>query len=845
MAAYQIYRLELVYFNALRKRWQLFQEGPAEGSVDAPTSPDGLHRYHIRQILSTTRRLLERATASVACDFGVESPSHLPSEITFKTERDNSFLVSALRDQNVEWRRILDHYVENIETQELPAKSRQELREFFNSADLRTLTETGISLPRQAALDLYSSIVILGHWDLAGAWRRNWHSSASNESYSDLDQRLPRWKAPMYLGHIDFAHSPDCRPTRSESILGYPVTLTFTGRDLAASLSHRGDHGPVDFFRCCFDPKDAYPPAKAASELLLYRAYAYFTDHLQSVLANEQHVYYVAYPIITSGWRHFLHIYLRASNGKELNVLEPWDAWDRVHQYLTDNRFQNILADSIRQVSEFHYQSRVRSDLDTAYRKTANPDDYLEAAEVLTQNLPLLFPISTVITDGKQYGYEDEYLDAQFIGAKWQLLQNPTKPDESLSRLSTRSRTVFYKRLLPVEEELFTELRMRQMILYQELSISSSAKEAKSGEVRRRLLIMQKRAALYRDWLSAKTRSLALDPRLKKEQIDPKLLEGLESLVLECESTKRPSGADPVIELFKRIFGCTITIAVSEFLGVGPIQLLTHPQGPCYQIPESWVEAHQDLESFYKPIEYVSNDIASKFVKKAAQLKATAAEVIRGRYDDRGRDDVVSDPNEECSKLRDELKHSTLFGLTATSDPDKHPFFRNIELFYDPSASKEIADIYQRIKESAHSHAAKREVSEFAVSWKTELRHPQWVLDYRAPFLNRNAACISYELKEPYISLSNLISRMQGGTTADVLTINISRLREYGRLYICQHGKALEVSDDAGRQIMGAEIPWHELTLCQSDKKFNRILADMLCKGEKICWVLCFDSWRV
>jgi len=631
----------------------------------------------------------------------------------------------------------------------------------------------------------------------------------------------------------------------SEDLLGYPVTLSLLGQDLTqlagGTSPLNGDQAspePVDFFEYCHQPGTG---TFGDSEKVLYRAFAYFGDHLQQALADDsKHVYYFSYPVVTSGWRHFLHIYVKANDSDEEVVLPKlWEAWKPLHDHLMAGEFLKNVNEAVQRASEAHYQTRIQAELEDSCRQAAD----LSAMETnhlpfICNNLPLLFPLRSLsrTDETSVYGYVKRG-EGVFLGFEWrQLTEDEIPPGGMPASCIAVDKLIMQPEepLLPSPrnasiEKAFLDLRLEQLTKYQLDWIKTSQQRAVAYEQRHRQQIREDRIGLREKHPSSlsKFRELARE----RKELPEGIAAELRKLVIESEHPGALTKEDMVQALFRRLFGAKDTLAASEFLGVAAIVRLTHPSG-AYPFPERRERFLADLDGAYiaaggRGLDWPDIDtIHSLAYRYAAEI-----------YDQEGLLNMRDQQKILCCKGIAEARDKCRLPLKVSNyriPPALTDHVTNMELFLKADDRDLIDKICEALKKIPERSGSNLECYDFAV--KTDL-HPV----YEKVWLNANYLILSYKLSG---------SHRVGGSTEATLKKELTSLARLGTLHLVRKNQPdddAEISEVVSTGEHGSLNFKHtEFSDIRPASTTTPILDyfDAMTTTEGWHWVFRFDSWR-
>lgn len=343
-----ITRHELVYYDALRLQWQLFQNRQNEKMSD--------HRKYIQQLLSSGESWLQNATYKSRIAYAnqkqqrniVFDKNDIPNHIIDLCNNSQLWecliekLLSLAKD-NFENSSKLRYYIQKIST--------MVMNKAKNPLDRKTSKEP-LSLPYETALDLLSILPIRRHWDTYGCWAGFNPLKSEIGEKQDIfvitEQSLKSLKAEgvsaeilvklenlkdqkttdekeffeiikktigdeqaihfislfvrhgkytyvntndsyVYINRISFNTKDPDNNAKSTQLLNYEVKLEILRSKLNQYTTQRDHFAKKDFFYYCYYPgEDHFPesPDPFYGQKELYQFYAYFNDTIFKYLGG-------------------------------------------------------------------------------------------------------------------------------------------------------------------------------------------------------------------------------------------------------------------------------------------------------------------------------------------------------------------------------------------------------------------------------------------------------------------------------------------------------------------------------------------------------------------------------
>lgn len=296
-----------------------------------------------------------------------------------------------------------------------------------NSVVVHTLT---FSANESTLTTLLSTLPILPHWDIAGAFSP--HSDKSKKDKMTLLSSMRRYVRPVYAAQIKIMKKSSLpQKSKSRKFLGYPVRLRVSFRETDSDNSLPTYTAEGDFYDYCHEPKN--------NEIALYKVYGNVMDAINTALLRgkekgeekEKEIFYIAYPITTSSGRlHFWHIWLEPGKAQGNATLENlWASWWPLHQqYLEWQTLHQAFATELEQLDIAYTQAGILKEISKSKEKAS-------ADKLVCEFGHLLFPAECFCTKDSVWRYRDYPLKTIVkrkstinIGSKWDNGESGLKP---------------------------------------------------------------------------------------------------------------------------------------------------------------------------------------------------------------------------------------------------------------------------------------------------------------------------------------------------------------------------------------------------------------------------------
>jgi hypothetical protein len=447
-AKWNIYRFELVLFNALQNRWQLFQERSHKDEKS-------FYRREIQALLRSVRQ----ATA-LHCRRPVGGSKRPSSTRLFGCADANAYsAATGLCRLN------LTHLVEFFDNFRIPHQQRRSMVEkveetlrddkIFGPAVRNILQamkngrNVNRSVSRGVCLDLLSALPLKRDWDVYG--RIQFPRPAGKSRSSDRgDLGLAARRLFAYKITLEEPRADGKFATRAERALGYNVFLDFPQAECALARTSRSFSGR--YYNLVGD---------VSNELAgWYGFYGHMVDALQVALADPvpddqtvpRDIYVISYPLRICGWDHFLQLYVRpVSNGRAYAAAEleaDWGSTGGIAGSAYDTAvFKECLRELLVQIRIAAFQRFVRDSL-YAQQHAFVADKYFAAFA------PILVRASCLDLRGKYYAYPKRAGDPipRWAHDRDPGVKFPTKDDAHVAEIANGVRV-----LVPWEADRFRE----------------------------------------------------------------------------------------------------------------------------------------------------------------------------------------------------------------------------------------------------------------------------------------------------------------------------------------------------------------------------------------------------
>lgn len=406
-----IERFDLIFYNGRHRRWQFFAEDPAASGHPAAAKvavlnpKGGLHRYQIRSLLATFRKIVQSSVTSHSAKFEIASKSTV-SHINIEAPREGWW-----KKHN---KTYLDYLIATAWHDGVIEEHRRTLHRWFENP------KTDIS--RAEAITLLSLLPIFEDWDTWGCVARARRSSSQRLSDAFPPPCAQDWAAPLSVVELDFKGKIG---GPSAKLLSGPVDIEAICLDLASPGSTPYPSPRQDFFdqRYCLLPQ--------RSHRIPYRFYATLVDPILTKLAPSQspdRQFVIAYPLRVAGRLHFLQIALSPPRDEGVDVNALWMQWQDIHTQIWTPPLRAFLREEMQRIVTSAFQHEAHSRLEERVRQGAIPRGDRAKIEAeykakLYECLYHLFPVESVTTPDHKYGYRQyfwpENSRTMAVGSKW------------------------------------------------------------------------------------------------------------------------------------------------------------------------------------------------------------------------------------------------------------------------------------------------------------------------------------------------------------------------------------------------------------------------------------------
>lgn len=297
---WELYRIELVFFNSRDNRWQLFQE--TTSPPDNVRSPQGFYRRQIYSMLKDMRQVfkLQFADKRDATGNVIQTPfqsasitNQRPVEINLGPLLDGLDHANATNEAR---KVIVDNVRDSWKAEGLGNTSNVDYLLHSIEHGRRKRCE----LTYTEALDLMTCLPFLRHWDIYGS---------IDPFHKDFAARHPNFVLTPFFTYKILVRPPATPMANCETLLNYNVDLEFPGST------------PIQpFYTFCRDVADLASP-----EAQWYACYGHLVDQIQFALAapaQDRKVMVAAYQLRVCGWDHYLQLYFRRIDGMDATAGE-------------------------------------------------------------------------------------------------------------------------------------------------------------------------------------------------------------------------------------------------------------------------------------------------------------------------------------------------------------------------------------------------------------------------------------------------------------------------------------------------------------------------------------------
>lgn len=858
-ATWEITRFELVYFDPLHKRWQIWQEAPSKLNPLNAGNPQ-FYRRQFHQLLSIIRNWFEAHLRRLRVDdFQLSYLAIGDQQITFDTTPDLDLL-----ERKDFWGTFLDHCSNNLQQNGVRAP------EFLREPSLRQLQSSTLTLDANEALNLISVLPILRDWDLFGCWQKVWSSSTvgtgvfpSRKSATDSS-----WIEPFYIARL--RRTGDL-PNDGN---GKPLPYEFLAQAGCCDLAFDVDPLllPEESF---FSPVYCYSPTQPET-VLHYRAYAYLYDRLQESLTKKAisvksgaaepkspSSYIISYPVSCVGRTHFLQIQITTPSPSLVSVDTLWSQWmDKVHPHFWTNEIKQFLSEELQRIKLSTFQSLWSRNL--AEAADLNPETFVAS---LCSHAPILVPVRAIRFEDRRWAYRrvdwvnpapapddcqcsEEYGE---LGVEWAKCANtvhstqPTGVPQSIAwtmGTSPQPHTIdvtLSSRTTDTGAEVLTVGRAVQ-VFEQQIMVGVQAMESIKARAER--VRNAARAAVHEHFMDPNARErLRTDDSYPRTLIPvPADLFGVSERPLETAFAigwPNQKECDAAMEHFRRQ---TIPLYASQLIGLGPVKAMTHLSPVFWN--RDWAQLRTALEARQDAIAALA--VPPEHEKWMFAWKQEAAELIQGclnacphegDYPDGPRPLVITDLNDRYHALRREVKQDE-FSSAWNKGVDGNPPALTFEFtplggcrLYCPFAeSPFIAKFHasiMRIGRSSHQVTGGTET--FRLFFQGVAEDCPW--KESQPYLSRNIVYYKYRTDETVIE-GNI---SDGQIWKD---LHEAKVREYCDVLVGS-------TDGFFLLHATADFGWSPILPCVLDPRVNREDSwfEMNEKNEVVV-AFVFDTWR-
>jgi hypothetical protein len=642
---WDIYRFELVYFDARCKCWQYFQENPQTLKDDGQEP----HRRQVQQILDAVRKSFSGYAEST--DFKIVPAWNDGGCVRFKSDPMLHGIASKA------WSVLLDRVVERARTDGIARQHRDEILglltdlQFLRYSDPQWLhsgkVEKVLSAP--AAIDLLSLLVTPASWGLPGCWYDTWRAIRDeHQRFPPTELSSALWREPYYLTRL--IYGPPLQPkTASADLFGYNLQMEARTRDLSDEDMEQIRIPTADYFAegRCYKPRE--PQERAA-----YILYSYFFDNVLKQLsrtandsqnAESRTVISVAYPIVVPGWTHFLHAYVRPRLATFEDVERLCVSWQPLEARLLRGDLRLFLSEAVQRFTITLFQKDLAESLVRENRSITDDDIY----RALAEHGGALFPLESITVDsGKTYSYVSSGLSykqwqeseaqspAAVVGAKSRGTIHPRTDSRGLSVLdrltvipdSIRGRNPRTAtndgRIVQLFEQQMAYARTIQGT-FEHQQTMASRRRAQSN---RHLQIHLE----HLSWAQAQDLRRVLDNAESQTPL-PGLGHNLRQLAETCIELSLDTDSDlkRMTETLQRLLAPSTTLMASEYFAIGPIKQISHPD-PMY-FTNSVEVAEIQLEHTFDVVSRLiqTTDYSRKMAEFHTAVKQSLREMQGGR----------------------------------------------------------------------------------------------------------------------------------------------------------------------------------------------------------------------
>ncbi|HTU44215.1 MAG TPA: hypothetical protein VMF91_04100 [Bryobacteraceae bacterium] len=863
-SSWEIYRFELVFFDARFKRWQYFEENPLTLELQHGQAP---HRRQIQQILDAVRS-----------SFGehVESTDFETVRAWQQDRRVRLMAHPMLHGLGSHWSRMLNFVAARAQADGLVSQHRDEIvalmrdRDFlkYNDPEWANRTKSEKTLSGPAALDLISLLPVASGWELPGCWYNAWREAQTEHQRFPPAKLSPAlWREPSSLTRLTY--KPSTSHNTIGALRGFDIQMEARARDLSDPGMDHLQIAPGDYFAegRCREPK-------AEDELAAYLLYSYFTHNIfQQLCTRDSHdiqsgaFIVISYPVLVPGWTHFLHIYVRARLGHPDDLERLCVSWHPLEARTLRGDLRAFLSEAVQRLTISLFQKELADSLVQENKRITDDDLYLGVAK----HACMLFPLQSVTVDSDRvYAYRSSEGWHQWqecapatitAGARSQamvagssaangvrvLKQLNVVPDTIRGR-SSRNATNEGRIVQLFEQQIAYAHTIREAFEHQQLM-----REKQLNEKIRRIQVRIEEL----NWAE-------LEPlRLKLEHAEPETSlpvfgQTLQEIANECLERSRNPKADvkQAKEMLQRFSSPPFPLVVSEYLAIGPVKRMCH-NDPRYFTgpPEVAVTEEQRLfqriSARLKPEDLYTNTLTAFHTSARKKLQE-----MRGAI--RLVPELSSRRNKECSF------HVIWAEDEALTTRPPIPKLQGISLL--PGAVVAL-EVHWPVDEALSNGLVKfdqslsrfgfRITGRFSFALKTPVTYSGALYGGSPPVLYRNFLILRYHLDPPLTK-----SEFEEQSPPDAFSAFCTEFTEVGRFYLA--AKWAGVSDDRKNHPIDAyryqlatntrlqptavldEFPLEAVFPSETIAGYRHVMENVF--GETIAGdyalIFAFDSWR-
>ena len=440
MSSVTIDRFELVFLNPEENRWQMFQE------TDGESWDGAMYRSQAQHLLSSVRKAFRARCVEFTKSLGPKATQRPASLIDLdcalekkigasgaKYKGQHLTAINCLDSGNVEkkniridineFRKVLNRACTKGDTRvfdfgaHLSAIGNQlneivRLEKIPESPHLRVFAALRdqleeITLTRDEALSLVSTLFIARHWDVPGKF------SFPDEVRSQTNDVPCAAAVPVFSYSICYRRgAPTRKKTDAEHALDYEVDVQVVGAKKCPGVWE-------PYFELCHDPNEP-------EETFWYSFYGFLIDSVNSNLSGpnlvkgeKERVHIVCLPLRICGYDHFLQLYFRLDD-PEVEAVWDADLSDLTMAALLDKAypdhrgrkttvpFRTLLKECLRELLvQIHiaaFQHYVLDDL----KRRKEPKLEKQVGEIFGQHAPNLVRLSRISLSEICFQYCDD-----------------------------------------------------------------------------------------------------------------------------------------------------------------------------------------------------------------------------------------------------------------------------------------------------------------------------------------------------------------------------------------------------------------------------------------------------